>query len=1181
MSFTVIWKSTEDITNKVISYNREHSLCSSVGTLTVEVVGYDSYTTWDEIVIKENGTKQATYNLSTIVKNGNGTTTLTGENGAKRSGDYFVPTYYNPGWVSNAKYWIEKFLTEAGISYSFNVAGNGATIDAGTAFGRDTVYNIIIPFLQHSGWYITYDEDNDATIGTLDKNLSNYVDTFTRDEIISISLRKNDKMSRNKAIVWGGNDFLREQVISASVYERQDWQISSKDRRPIIVSNSAIKNYSTAYGIAHKLVNEFSSLTKVKELQVIGFHDVREGDVVFVKSDIYTGTGMITSLTSTASKAGEIMTLVLDERCPRIFAYFAWDGYVYVGTWGAGIYRKPLEVNSWSSYNSGLDNLQIKDLYIQNGVFVCVANDGYAYYRYITDSSWRKIYHGTLTDTYDTEYEEENIEAVACTIDDDNNIIIGYNLIGAYDISWILHYKPLVGIYRTEQVIADDTNDKIEIYDLDNTGERTIIGVAGGINVSGEGMIVRNWNKYRLDHLDSTGYYSDCTEIMDANYDEIVIPNIRGVHKKYVYNAVYGVDYHCVLQKVVLATGEVVSSVDMYSDGYGLVLGTNILTYTPHILSENLMIIEGSYTNYFYAVNFSTTTATFWRYSDKQQYSYTAVATSDGCFYCLYNTTDPLDFSYYGWGDGMDPEKWFVEVNGTEVTQLISEETDWQLDYSDYSYETPYGTYPATDYEHRDQRMLGIFEVAGGGVEIPCVEVLGCQAYQEQYGPEYNEGYDSFWGNWGVIGFKSFDADGTQSGISEIFETKKELCYIMQSNLTHKAWKNIYSYSKMYFDSISDFNGSGGVITHFQMFTQAAGCLPGEWDYKDYMYLWSYWYENEFLTGDKDWQDYFISFHNGASIIEVRDYETSPSVALLGQGAGGAWYWGSLSGVSSFYSITGGNTGTPANTLTLSTKSCDITGNYIGTYYDGGYRLGIIDSSMTRHEITTLAGIGESRAELLGQNVYTAERVLYVSSGAQTSVLPDTAGSVLRDNYLLGDIIPSGYAGFTTVLSGILGSPHIELSRTAPTIVHMESSGSIPASMWSSYTNTSGSFTPIATANRRIVNDARVYMEFNENVPASGGFRVGIASPSGFLKTMPDLSTEFTPAFSGIMVSGEVLKLETTNYDTPPFFFLVTGSGSGQKFYQRNPSSSSFFEHSTGLPTISGEITIIRADDEM
>lgn len=1152
MSFTVTWVST-DITDKVISYTRDHSLCSSVGTLTVEVVGYDSYTTWDELIIRENGTKQATYNISTVTKNHNGTTTLTGENGAKRAGDYFIHTYYAPGWVSNAKYWIEKFLTEAGVTYSFNVAGTGATIDADTAFGRDTCYNLIIPFLQHSGWYIIYDEDNDAIIGTLDKDLSNYQATFTRDEIISVALRKNDKMSRNKAIVWGGRDFLREQMISASVYEAQDWQTSTNDIRPITLSNTAIKNYPTAYGIAWQLVNEFSTLTKIKELTVIGFHDVREGDVVFVKSDIYTGTGMITSLSSTASKEGETMTLTLDERCPRLFAYFAWDGYVYAGTWGAGVYRKPLEVNSWSSYNTGLDNLQIKDLYIQNGVFVCVANDGYAYRRYITDGSWVKINHGDLTDTDETEYEEADIKAVACSIDDDNNIIVGYS-IESSNRSWVLHYKPLVGIIRTEQVIADDVTKDVLIYDLDNTGERTIIGVAGGA----------------IDYTKGNG--PSCQIMVDGDMDFTQATwggNDIGYgrhHNKWsnFNNADYFITYSGLIDQEYAPRSRVSSPYYgptlAYDDwNYHAFLGTFPTPYDAKI-SRYKAHNEAIGTS----VDFPPWDGSFWYNRWTQRYAvYDAdtIIAIDGTAVYKVDFTGGGSYSSIGtlstpstWCDGELVHGPYIEAFWTNGSSLVI--------FYFYSHDT-YNSIPT----------------------LPT---------NKYYTAVYNGSFTDN-GEFGAYPFVNTCIDG-------------DICYWNAAAKWGQLTKNtatVVIYSAEYDDYIYETSPDPTLVDHkmraytISLSTGVAGAA-GELEPKQ---EWNFGHDKV----AEDQKIYPVShtmyLQGGSYYYTVGAGGVSETAGSHGKTAIGVDHIKWQGGIANVNLTTGAITtiegSFPLSSLTYTNNSniSPIASDTDGTvvYWNDTIASGIVIENGT--DIVQLKPTAQSppgnptildSIYLIGNRIVTGAE-LYTVSGyltpddtptASGTVAP-SGGYVLRDNYLLGDIIPSGLVGFTTVLSGINGSPHIELSKTAPTIVHTESSGIVPSNMYSSFTNTSGSFTPIAAGYRKIVNDVRVYTEFNENVPESGGFKVGIASPSGFLKTLPDLSEEFTVAFSGYVVSGEVLKLETTNYDTPPFFFIVTGSGANQKFYQRNPSSSAFFEHSTGLPTTSGMITIIRADDGM
>ena len=105
-----------------------------------------------------------------------------------------------------------------------------------------------------------------------------------------------------------------------------------------------------------KILDEFKDITSIKTLELAGAYDVSLANAVGITNrDVYNGNGIITSISSNMSSAGLTTTLVLDEKCPRMFGYYRWgDEYVYCSTSGEGIHRKPLSSIVWESYSTGL-----------------------------------------------------------------------------------------------------------------------------------------------------------------------------------------------------------------------------------------------------------------------------------------------------------------------------------------------------------------------------------------------------------------------------------------------------------------------------------------------------------------------------------------------------------------------------------------------------------------------------------------------------------------------------------------------------------------------------------------------------------------------------------------------------------------------------------------------------------
>lgn len=475
--FQLKWGST-DITSDVINYRRSSSICEGTKTLTIELVNKErAFTTWDTFTLWEDGHKVGIFYAVDITKTHENVIKIPCQDASLKLERHFEDRIWNPGWISNAKYWISLWLDRAGVSYNFTASGNGAVTNKDVTFGNSDTKSMIVPLLQQSGWYMIFDGDNVLQIGKLDVDTKTVSASFDETDIITISYDRNDSNARNKVIVWGGRDLSTDTWITGVAESDADWQIDSNDDRTVVISSNAIRNYASSYYIANQLLNSTIEISKEKELTLTGFRNVQVGDLVFISSRIFNGTGLITDIEVNAdSSSGYITRITLDRRCPRLFAYFAWDGYVYAGTVGGGVYRKPFEVDSWSAYNTGLENLNIKDLYVKNGILACVAG-GYAYKSTVASGIWVKLSHGQFTDQDDNTYEENEVIAKFCTIDDFGTVIVGYTNTDT-NYSWIVHYNLAGGIVRKEQIVVGD-EDTFPMFDGDNNGEITFIGTTG------------------------------------------------------------------------------------------------------------------------------------------------------------------------------------------------------------------------------------------------------------------------------------------------------------------------------------------------------------------------------------------------------------------------------------------------------------------------------------------------------------------------------------------------------------------------------------------------------------------------------------------------------------------------------------------------------------------------------
>ena len=495
-----------DISNSVISYTREHKICTGIGTLQL-VVDPDSgitFDTWDYIDIYEETVKVARYYINTVSlsQEGGSYVTVDCQDNSKRIIDYFVTDTYYLDDVGRAKTWINTFLGLAGVSASFNVSGLGGYLAPGASLGMTSVYDQVMQLLQISGWYMKFNSDGTASIGQIESTTHGIAASFSDDDITSIEVRKNDKMLRNRAVVWGGTDFTTGNLIISDIERNTPWNYDSDDIRTVAMGNSTIPDTATSKRIANLLLNEFARLTVEKTLNVPGAFGLELGDYVDVDTDIFGGIGQITSLSISMSADGFITSIALDERCPRLFAFwYPYENgfpneYVYIGTEGDGVWRKDLANEEiWYDYSNGLTNKNITDLHINNGVAVCLDTDGAAYRAKTSYNKWYKLATSSLTTiasgiVYGT--LGDGFKARACVVDSQTNNIklivdtySGINYLNYLDYtstvvtrsgesnSWILEYSPTGSLLDSKHInYAGITN--ISSHDIETDGVNNI-----------------------------------------------------------------------------------------------------------------------------------------------------------------------------------------------------------------------------------------------------------------------------------------------------------------------------------------------------------------------------------------------------------------------------------------------------------------------------------------------------------------------------------------------------------------------------------------------------------------------------------------------------------------------------------------------------------------------------------
>ena len=507
-----------DISNLLISYNRQQEMCSGVGTLDLVLTdGGRAYSPWDFIELFEGGRKKGEYYIiSTDDDENKGTMTISAQDGSIKLTSYFIDEQYEVEGGESARSLITMYLNMAGVVYEFT-AGDGVTIGKGASFGMSSAFDAITTILQYSGWYMYFNPNNVCIVGTLDTNPGS-AKLLTDATITYLKVHKNDDMLRNKAVVWGGTEYPDGGMVHVSKQVITPWNYDENDLRAVVISNGMIRDYASANTMANRLMQEFPHLTIEKEINIAGTTTFAIGDSINVDSQWWVGSGLLTTHAASFSAGDGFQTnIVLDQRCPRLFGFWKeypipngppgpdeiFD-YVYVGTWGDGIWRKPINGHVWENFSDGLAlerSLYIKDLFIKKGVLVCVADDNYAYMMKETDPLWRQINHGGYQDGDIYHYMPE-MQAVACSINDNGTIILGINYtpeltdnpeVAGDRFSFVLGISPtsdplsptIIFQDRVEYIIeVEEEEDPVtvtnaNIHDLEAMGSNVILSTEG------------------------------------------------------------------------------------------------------------------------------------------------------------------------------------------------------------------------------------------------------------------------------------------------------------------------------------------------------------------------------------------------------------------------------------------------------------------------------------------------------------------------------------------------------------------------------------------------------------------------------------------------------------------------------------------------------------------------------
>jgi len=534
---------SSDITSWIIEYTRTQQICSGVGTLQLIVPtssGLD-FDPWDIIEIYEYGDKVGKFYVSESKESPKGGILVVGaDDGSKLITDYFLTETYQSDILTYSRYWIQRILDEATVNYQFTVGDDqGGPVNPNTSFGLDSAYNLIQGLLQQSGWYLYFNPDGIAIIGRIDKNLSDPDHIISDSDILTLERERDDARLRNRAVVWGNaNPLIGEQVF-VDITLPSPWQIDSKDERTVVLANSSIYSNAVGVDLARKLLHEFEDIKDEKVILTACDKNFKIGDVIRVNSNYWTGSGLLTTLEASMSENGLVHTLTINEKCPRLFAYFGLPlipvsgFYVYVGTEANGVWKKYTEGSTWYDTSSGLDtDLNIIDLFIKDDIHACVTSNGFLYTKTSDAAPWSKYDHPDLRDRDGVSYIASGILAKACSINDIGNIVAGYDTVTLsgeiqpipIGRSWVLEVSPNHNLVKAEQVAVSGIFGYITnlgITDIESTGEYNIVSVSG-VAQSGYVMEAITWyRRYGLGHRDIQAWnasYADYGDVPHAHH---------------------------------------------------------------------------------------------------------------------------------------------------------------------------------------------------------------------------------------------------------------------------------------------------------------------------------------------------------------------------------------------------------------------------------------------------------------------------------------------------------------------------------------------------------------------------------------------------------------------------------------------------------------------------------------
>lgn len=332
INFRLLENDANNLHQYCTQYIKDANVCSGVHTLNIDFTpNCPDLIVGSKIVLYEYDydsstyVKERTYYVNQPERDHNtGIYSVSCQDSTKWLQDYFIDDVLITDTNHTARHWAEHIIQLTTLSVDWQAEHDGIPVEAEISLGMQSAYESLTTICQQNGWYFYINSSNEVVVGSIDFHPSNYVLDVDNYSLLGFNVMEDDEMLRNRAVVWGGTDWNTHNNIFSDLSTTTGFERNPDDKRAVLISNGAIGNQEIADEMANQILAEFARISIVKELVIDGtlMRGIQLGDGIKVTHSEWTGIGMITNISHIVSQQGSIATVTLDERCPRLFAYF-------------------------------------------------------------------------------------------------------------------------------------------------------------------------------------------------------------------------------------------------------------------------------------------------------------------------------------------------------------------------------------------------------------------------------------------------------------------------------------------------------------------------------------------------------------------------------------------------------------------------------------------------------------------------------------------------------------------------------------------------------------------------------------------------------------------------------------------------------------------------------------------